>query len=324
MESILQLQDLTVCYGLRQGRPITALWGVSFELASGEAVAILGESGCGKTTLALALLGLLPNNASVHHGTIIFRGTNLLTLGERELQKVRGAQISLVHQEPGLALNPVLRVGDQVAEVLRAHTGMSSRQARGESKELLAQVGFPAKSRIDEAFPHQLSGGQQQRVVIAQAIACHPDLIIADEPTTALDAAAQLEIIALLQSLQQKLKLALVLITHNPAVLIPLVQRILVMYAGQIVEDGPARQVLDRPLHPYTNGLLQCGRATLPQGPRPRSLASIPGEPPNLAALSAGCAFAPRCPERMDVCQSRPPVETQPEKARRVRCFKYE
>jgi oligopeptide/dipeptide ABC transporter ATP-binding protein len=229
-----------------------------------------------------------------------------------------------VHQEPGLALNPVLRAGDQVAEVLRAHKGLSAKQAREESKELLAQVGFAAENRIDEAFPHQLSGGQRQRVAIAQAIACHPALIIADEPTTALDAAVQLEIIALLRSLQQKLNLALILITHDPAVLIPTVHRILVIYAGRVVEEGPAQQVLQSPLHPYTQGLLQCGLAPAPQDSEVRPLASIPGEPPNLAALPAGCAFAPRCPERMDVCVGSQPEETQPEKARRVRCFKYE
>lgn len=324
MESLLQVRDLTVCYSSRQEGLLTALSGVSFELAAGEAVGILGESGCGKTTLALALLGLLPRNATLQSGAIIFRGLNLLTLGERELQKIRGAGISLVHQEPGLALNPVLRVGNQVAEVLRAHKGLSAKRAREESKGLLAQVGFAADSRLDEAFPHQLSGGQRQRVVIAQAIACHPALIIADEPTTALDAAVQVEIITLLQSLQQKLNLALILITHDPAVLIPSVHRILVMYAGRVVEEGPARQVLEKPLHPYTQGLLQCGWAGLPRDSPVRPLACIPGAPPTLAALPAGCAFAPRCQERMDVCGIRPPGETYPEKARRVRCFKYE
>jgi peptide/nickel transport system ATP-binding protein len=321
MESVLQVQDLTVCYGLSKGHPICALSSVSFELAFGEAVGILGESGCGKTTLALALLGLLPKGAVVQQGAIIFRGTNLLTLSERDLQKVRGAGISLVHQEPGMALNPVLRVGDQVAEVLRSHKSLSAKQAREESKALLAQVGFAPESRIDEAFPHQLSGGQRQRVVIAQAISCHPALIIADEPTTALDAVVQLEIIAQLQSLQQKLNLALILITHDPAVLALIAHRILVMYAGRIVEEGPAQQVLQKPLHPYTQGLLQCGLAA---GDSPaQAYASIPGEPPNLASLPAGCAFAPRCSERMDVCESRPPAEANPEKARRVRCFKY-
>lgn len=324
MESVLRVQDLTVCYGSPQDRPLTAVRGVSFELAPGEAVGLLGESGCGKTTLALAMLRLLPKGTCIQGGSIYFRGNDLLTLGERELQNIRGAGISLVHQEPGLALNPVLRVGVQVAEVLRAHEGLSPKQAREKAKSLLAQVGFAAESRIDEAYPHQLSGGQRQRVVIAQAIACHPDIIIADEPTTALDAAAELEVLALLQSLQRELNLALVLITHKPTLLIPIAHRIMVMYAGRIIEEGPAQQVLGQPLHPYTKGLLQCGSATAPQGFPMRPLATIPGEPPNLAALPVGCAFAPRCPERMEVCGSHPPAESHPGNARRVWCFKYE
>jgi oligopeptide/dipeptide ABC transporter ATP-binding protein len=323
MDSMLQVRDLTVCYGSRQRSPFTALNRVSFQLASGEAIGILGESGCGKTTLALALLGLLPQGAAVQHGAIIFQGTDHLTIGERDLQKVRGARIALVHQEPGSALNPVLRIGDQVAEVLIAHKGLSSRQAAAQAREILAQVGFTAESHIDQAFPHQLSGGQRQRVVIAQAIACHPALIIADEPTTALDAAVQVEILTLLRTLQHTLGIALVLITHDPAVLAPMVHRILVMYAGRVVEDGPAQQVLEKPLHPYTRGLLECRLAIVPAAFQARPLASIPGEPPNLAAHPAGCAFAPRCLDRMDRCDDLVPEETQPEKARRVWCFKY-
>jgi oligopeptide/dipeptide ABC transporter ATP-binding protein len=323
MEALLRVQDLTVRYGVSQRRPLEALSGVSFALAAGEALGVLGESGSGKTTLAMAILGLLPKSASVARGAIIFRGTNLLALSEREWQKVRGAGISLVHQEPGLALNPVLRVGDQVAEVLRAHHDVTARQAREKSKELLAQVGLAAETRIDEAFPHQLSGGQRQRVVIAQAIAGRPALIIADEPTTALDTAVQLEIVALMRELQTKLGLALILIAHDPGVLMPVVQRIVVMYAGRIVEDGSTQQVLTAPSHPYTQSLLQCRLAALPQDRQAR-LTAIQGEPPDLAALAAGCVFAPRCPDRMDVCDSRPPVETRREGAQRVWCFKYE
>lgn len=321
---MLQVRDLTVCYGSRQRSLFTALNRVSFEIAPGEAIGMLGESGCGKTTLALALLGLLPKSAAVRQGAITFQGTDLLTIGERDWQKVRGARIALVHQEPGSALNPVLRVGDQVAEVLRAHKGLYSRQAGEEAVALLSQVGFAAESRIEQAFPHQLSGGQRQRVVIAQAIACRPALIVADEPTTALDAAVQVEILTLLQTLQQKLGLALILITHDPALLAPMVHRILVMYAGRVVEDGPAQQVLEKPLHPYTRGLLDCRLAHLPADFQARPLAPIPGEPPNLAALPAGCAFAPRCPDRMERCNDLAPAETQLEYARRVRCFKYE
>src|SRR5579872_2128710 len=319
MEPLLQVHNLSVHYEVRRSHPVRVLSDISFDLASGDAVGLLGESGSGKTTLSLALLRLLPKTARVAKGAIIFRGTNLLESDERELQRIRGAGISLVHQEPGLVLNPVLRVGDQIAEVLRAHRDLSARKAWAMVKKLLAQVGLDGDSNIDAAFPHQLSGGQRQRVVIAQAIACGPALLIADEPTTALDAAVQLEILALLRDLQARLRLGLILITHDPAVLLSTAQRILVMYAGRIVEDGPAHQVLHQPAHPFTKALLQCRSAASLQGAQTRFTA-IPDEPPNLAALPAGCAFAPRCPERMDVCDSRRPVETHLERARRVWC----
>lgn len=322
MSSLLRVEDLTVRYGVGGQRFVSALSHVSFDLAAGEAVGILGESGCGKTTLAMTLLGLLPSAASIASGAILFQGTNLLGLEERDFEKVRGAAVSLVHQEPGLALNPVLRVGDQIAEVLRAHQHLSSRQARQKSRELLAQVGLQ-QAGIAGAYPHQLSGGQRQRVVIAQAIACHPALIIADEPTTALDAATGAEIMALLQSLRQELGLAILLISHDPAVLAPIAQRILVFYAGRIVEEGPTREILASPLHPYTQGLLRCGWAMAPGSPE-QPLTSLPGEPPNLAALPVGCAFAPRCAERMEICDNHPPAAAHPERARHVWCCKYD
>lgn len=324
MESLLRVQNLTVSYGTDRRLPLRAICDISFELAAGQALGVLGESGSGKTTLALALLRLLPAGASIERGAVIFRGTNLVTAGNRVLQKIRGAGISLVHQEPGLALNPVMRAGEQVAEVLRAHQELTSRQARLQATELLAEVGLAAESRIGEAFPHQLSGGQRQRVVIAQAIACRPALLIADEPTTALDACAQVEILALLRDLQVKMGLSLILITHDPAALTSTVQRIVVMYAGRIVEDGPADQVLAGPCHPFTQGLLRCGLSTSPENFPARRLASLPGEPPNLGALPTGCAFAPRCPERLPVCDFQSPAETHREQMRRVWCFKYE
>ncbi len=324
MNVVLKVEDLTVCYGDRFKRAITAVNSVTFEISAGETVGILGESGCGKTSLASALLGLLPRGGFVQHGAASFRGTNLLALGERALQKIRGSGISLIHQDPSLALNPVRRVGEQIAEILIAHRGMRSKQARKESKSILAHVGFTADCDIDKAFPHQLSGGQKQRVVIAQAIACQPALLIADEPITALDAVVQVEIIELLRTLQKQLNLALILITHTPAILFPIAHRVLVMYAGRIIEQGPAHEVLGAPLHPYTRELLKCGLDVLSRESAVRPLASIPGEPPNLAALPMGCAFAPRCSDRMEVCEARAPAESHPEKSRDVWCFKYE
>src|SRR5215472_25454 len=322
MHALLQVRDLTVAYYLNRGRGITALKDLSFEIAPGEAVGLLGESGCGKTTLALSLLRLLPPTGRTLRGSVVFRGRNLLELKESELQKVRGAEISMVYQEPGSALNPVIRVGDQVAEVLRAHQEMSQRCARKEAGSLLAQVGLSEESRISDAYPHQLSGGQRQRVVIAQAIACRPALIIADEPSTALDSVTQIEILTLLKRLQTELQLALLFITHDPGLLAQLVDRVVVMYAGRLIEAGPAEQVLERPLHPYTQGLLRA-RPTLSGVSGKRFLNVIPGSPPDPASMPPGCPFEPRCWDRMDVCRTLEPALLRRGQSGSAACFKY-
>jgi peptide/nickel transport system ATP-binding protein len=323
MEPLLQVHNLTVGYGRDRTRWFAAVRNLSFGIAPGEAVGLLGESGCGKTTLGLSLLRLLPPSGRVACGSIIFRGRNLLELRERELERVRGAGISMVYQEPGMALNPVLRVGAQIADVLRAHEPLSRRRGRAEAKALLAQVGFTEESRIVDAYPHQLSGGQRQRVVIAQAIAGRPSLLIADEPTTALDAVIQMEILGLLKRLKEKLQLALLLITHNPGVLTQLAERVMVMYAGRLVEEGPAQQVFQNPLHPYTKGLLQSGLMRRADENRKQPLPTIGGEPPDPTRLAWGCVFEPRCGDRMDVCRTGEPEEFSPETSRRVCCFKY-
>lgn len=322
MQPLLQVRDFTVVYGSDR-QLVPAVAEMSFEMAAGEAVGLLGESGCGKTTLGLALLGLLPAAGRVARGSVIFSGTDLLTLGERELERIRGAEISMVHQEPGMALNPVFRVGDQIAEVLRAHGPLSWTRSREEAKALLAQVGFPAESGIHEAYPHQLSGGQKQRVVIAQAIACRPALIIADEPTTSLDAVTQSEIRTLLKTLQAKLQLALLLISHDPAEHEQMVERILVMYAGHLVEAGRTQEVLEKPLHPYTQGLLRARLSNLPSEKHKKPVAVIPGEAPDPARLPMGCAFEPRCPDSQSLCGMRKPPEFQREASRRIACFNY-
>ncbi|HWZ43910.1 MAG TPA: ABC transporter ATP-binding protein [Candidatus Saccharimonadales bacterium] len=323
MQPLLQVRNLEVCYALDDRRQSIAVDGLSFDITSGEAVGVLGESGCGKTTLGLSLLRLLPKAASVLRGAVVFQGKDLLTLAECDLRRVRGAGISMVYQEPGMALNPVIRVGDQIAEVLRAHESMSWARAREEACALLAQVGLATVDRIDMAYPHQLSGGQKQRVVIAQAIACHPALIIADEPTTALDAVTQMEILTLLKGFQERLRLAFLLISHNPDDLDHFADRILVMYAGQVVEEGPARDVLQSPLHPYTRGLLRSRPANGPDRNRKRFLEVIPGEPPDLGDMPEGCAFAARCPDGRSLCRTRKPEEVWPEAVRRVRCVNY-
>jgi oligopeptide/dipeptide ABC transporter ATP-binding protein len=323
MQPLLQVRNLAVGYCSDQLGPIFAINDLSFDIAAGEAVGVLGESGCGKTTLGLTLLGLLPPAGRPANGSVIFRGTDLLTLGERELQKIRGAGISMVYQEPGMALNPVIRVGDQVAEVLRTHSALGLARSREEAKGLLTQVGFPAGSCIDEAYPHQLSGGQKQRVVIAQAIACHPALIIADEPTTALDVVAQTEILTLLKTLQTRLQLALLLISHDPGELEEFVDRILVMYAGRLVEEGPTKEVMQKPLHPYSQGLLRARLSSVPSENHKQPLPVIPGESPDLADLPVGCAFEARCHDARSLCRTRMPQEIRPEASRRVACFNY-
>lgn len=323
MQPLLHVRDLTVCYGSDDRRPIVAVDGLSLDIAAGEAVGLLGESGCGKTTLGLTLLGLLPGAGYVRSGSVNFMEIDLLSLRERHLQRIRGAWISIVYQEPGMALNPVLRVGDQIGEVLRAHSRLSLSRAREEANVLLTQVGFAANSGISEAYPHQLSGGQKQRVVIAQAIACRPALIIADEPTTALDAVTQTEILTLLKTLQTKLQMALLFISHDPGALERVVDRILVMYAGRLVEEGPTYDVLLEPLHPYTRGLLRAWPGTTGAQKHRQLLPVIPGEPPDLAHLPVGCVFEPRCPEGRSSCRTRIPEDSQPEAFRRVACFNY-
>jgi oligopeptide/dipeptide ABC transporter ATP-binding protein len=324
MEPLLQVRDLAVCYHADDRRPTMAVDDLSFDVFPGEAAGLLGESGCGKTTLGLTLLGLLPGTGYVRSGSIIFADINLLTLRERQLRKVRGARMSMVYQEPGAALNPVIRVGDQIAEVIRSHKRLGWALCREEAKSLLTQVGFAAGSSISDAYPHQLSGGEKQRVVIAQAIACRPALIIADEPTTALDPVTQSEILSLLKALQTKLQIAMLLISHDPGVLEDVVDRILVMYAGRLVEEGTTYDVLAKPLHPYTRGLLRASPARLGPEYRRRLLPVIQGEPPNLAHLPVGCVFEPRCPDRRTLCRTCTPKESQPEAARRVACFNYD
>jgi peptide/nickel transport system ATP-binding protein len=253
---LLQVEDLTVRYRSTGRGALAALEGVTCDIGKGEAVGLLGESGCGKTTLGLAILGLLPPAGNIIRGSVVFGGRNLLTLGERELREVRGAGISMVHQEPGSALNPVLRVGEQVSEVLRAHRRVDRESTREETAALFAQVGLAKETGIEAAYPHQLSGGQQQRVAIAQAIACRPAMVIADEPTTALDAATQLEILNLLKRLREELHVALLLISHDPRVLTRAVDRLLVMREGRIVEQVSTREGPQKSHHAYTDELL--------------------------------------------------------------------
>jgi oligopeptide/dipeptide ABC transporter ATP-binding protein len=323
-EYFAQVRELTVTYSPEEGEPIRALDGVSIEVRSGEIVGILGESGCGKSTLASALLRLLAPHAKCGGGTILFCGRNLLNLSERELRTIRGREISLIPQDPALSLNPIMTAGSQVAEVLRAHLPLNAQQRRERVIELFREVGFDHPEEVYSAYPHQLSGGQRQRIAIAQAVACRPALLIADEPTSKLDATLQAEILALLSQIRKQHRTAILVISHDPALFAGFADRIAVMYAGRIVEVGSSAEIFGRPLHPYTQALVRIAAASMVTGSSPRvRLPAIEGESPDPACIPVGCRFEPRCSERMDICSRRYPREFMPEPSRPVNCFKY-
>ena len=317
---LLDVSDLSVTLPTAQGR-FAALRGVSFALERGDTFGLVGESGCGKSMTALALMGLLPEGAQVG-GSIRFDGRELISLDDKAYGALRGDRLGMVFQEPMTALNPVHTVGHQIAESLRLHRGASAASARAEALRLLERVRLPqARARLD-AYPHQLSGGQRQRVVTAIALACGPDLLIADEPTTALDATVQREVLDLLAELRRDSGMALLLISHNLDVMAAQVDRMAVMYAGRIVEAGPTRAVFERQAHPYTRGLFAARpRLGLARGTR---LATIAGRVPALYEMPAGCAFAARCALAVDACRTAMPPWAAVEGEHGVACIRWQ
>ena len=324
-EKLVQICDLAITYARDGEQAIHALDAVSLDIEAAEVVGILGESGSGKSTLGLALLRLLPAYARYVRGAILFRGQDLLQLRDPELRKLRGQEISLIPQDPALSLNPVIKVGEQIAEVIRAHFVMNGQQRKYRGIELLAEVGFDEPHEIYDAYAHQLSGGQRQRIAIAQAVACRPALVVADEPTSKLDAGLQADIIALLSKIQARHGMGFLVITHDPTILPGFADRVVVMYAGHIVEEASTRDTFRRPLHPYTEALVSLSKPFLGRDLDTVSelLPVIKGAPPDLSRVASGCRFEPRCAERMEVCIRREPQETVPESSRRVSCFKY-
>lgn len=319
---ILCVRGLSVRYAAAGKAPHPALLNIDCDIGRGEIVGILGESGSGKSTFARSMLGLLPAGTETS-GAISFGGNDLLRINERQWEAIRGARIAMVFQDPGLSLSPVMRAGDQIGEVLRAHGRDDRQQRRQQIHTLLEDVGFSQPERIYAAYPHQLSGGELQRIAIAQALACRPELIIADEPTCSLDVTLQAEILGVLRTAVRKLGCALILITHNPALLADFADRLLVMYAGRIVEEGPVSRVYRRPLHPYTKGLLDLIPSSLTAARATPHLPAIPGSLGDSDHHSGGCVFAPRCFARTEICQRETPTDAVPEPHRRVSCFNY-
>ncbi len=301
----LSVENLTTVFDVAP-RPVVAVNAVSFEVRKGETLGLVGESGSGKSVTAFSIIGLLQPPGRVASGRVMFQGRDLASLPEREMRKVRGAGIGFVFQEPMAALNPVMRVGAHIAEALVVHGLASKVEARSRAIDLLRAVKITDPEKRVDDYPHQLSGGLRQRVMMAVALACKPPLLIADEPTTALDVTVQAQILDLLRDMKKQFDLSLLLITHDLGVIAETADRVAVMYAGRIVEQGTVREIFHQPKHPYTRGLL----ASIPGGAAGSRLRAIEGTVPNLASLPPGCSFAPRCGDRMPVCDTAFPPQT--------------
>ncbi len=313
---LLSVEDLGVEFP-RNGGTVRAASGVSFALGTGETVALVGESGCGKSATALALFRLVPPPGRIVSGRVVFEGTDLLPLPEDAIRRFRGAGLAWVPQEPGAALNPVLSIGSQIVDVIRAHRAVPKREAWAEAVDLLGRVGIPDPAQRAREYAHQYSGGMKQRALVAMALSARPKLLVADEPTTAVDPTLKLGILDLLRSLRDERGLSILLITHDMGAVAALADRVLVMYAGRIVEEAPVQALFDDPRHPYTRGLL----ASVPRVDLERGLLpSIPGTVPDLAHLPPGCAFHPRCPVAQDACRAAVPPLAPDGPGRRVAC----
>src|SRR5438874_5387665 len=318
-ERLIEVKDLKVQFATEDGI-VRAVDGVSFELARGEVLGIVGESGSGKSVTAMTLLGLTKEKNTRFEGEVLYKGRNVLAMNEDELQEVRGNEMSMIFQDPMTSLNPVYTVGAQICEAIQTHEKADKRSARLRAVELLKQVGIPnAESRVDN-FPHEFSGGMRQRAMIAMALACNPDVLIADEPTTALDVTIQAQIIELIDRLKDEFNSAVILITHDLGVVADVADEIIVMYAGRVVERGAKRSVFYDPQHPYTWGLL--GSIPRLDRPKPEKLHSIKGAPPSLINLPRGCKFRPRCPHAFEKCFEEPRLEARVEDPKHLdRCW---
>ena len=313
---LIDVRNLNVTFKGEEG-PVYAVSDVSFDLAAGETLALLGESGCGKSVTMKSLMRLHPAHKTRIEGQINIDGVDLLSMRPAALSAMRGKTVSMVFQEPMLAFDPVYTVGDQIMESVRRHEGCSRADARKRALEMLERVRIPSAAKRLDAYPHEMSGGMRQRAMIALALACKPKILLADEPTTALDATVQIQVLLLLKELQRELGMSMIFVTHDVGVAIEVADRTAVMYAGRIIEEGPVDHVLSKPWHPYTQGLL--GATVHPGMDRKQALPAIPGSPPQLTRQITECAFAPRCSYRTDACLNPMPAAYQAD-SRAVRC----
>ena len=318
---ILEVEDLRTHFRLKTGM-LKAVDGLSFSLRAGRTLCIVGESGSGKTVTSLSIMRLIDPPGRIVGGRLLYRGRDLMQLSEPEMEKVRGDRIAMVFQDPMSSLNPSFRVGSQIAEGMMEHRDMSEKAARERTIELMSRVGIPQPEARFRDYPHQFSGGMRQRVLIAGAIACEPDLLIADEPTTALDVTIQAQILRLLRDIQRTLGSALILVTHDLGVVAAMADDVMVMYAGKVVEYGDVRTIFARPAHPYTKGLLSS--LVRLDDTRDSALQPIPGLPPDLARLPAGCSFQPRCPVAVAACRENYPALRPSSEGHLVACHLVE
>jgi peptide/nickel transport system ATP-binding protein/oligopeptide transport system ATP-binding protein len=321
MEKLLEVKNLKTYFYTEDG-VVQAIDGIDFYIKAGETLGVVGESGCGKSVTSLSILRLIqtPPGKILEDSEIYLDGQNLLALSEKEMRQIRGNKISMIFQEPMTSLNPVFKIGNQISEVLELHQGMNKEQARQKSIEMLKLVGISRPEKVVDDYPHSLSGGMRQRVMIAMALACNPQLLIADEPTTALDVTIQAQILELMKKLKTDLNASVMLITHNLGVVAETCQRIIVMYAGKIVEEGDVYSIFEEPKHPYTQGLLK----SIPNiEVKQAKLDSIPGMVPNPLNMPKGCKFEPRCERALEICRTKEPDLTNLGVERNVRCFLY-
>ncbi|MBQ5598843.1 MAG: ABC transporter ATP-binding protein [Lachnospiraceae bacterium] len=320
MSHLLEVKDLTTAFSADYGETVSVDH-ISFHVDEGETVCIVGESGCGKSVTSLSIMGLLGRGGAVKDGSALFAGRNLLELGEKELDELRGNRIAMIFQDPLTSLNPVFTIGNQITESIRTHMNISKDEARERAIQVLAKVGMPDPDRVMKKYPHTMSGGMRQRAMIAMALSCDPDLLIADEPTTALDVTIQAQIMSLLKKLREESGMSMILITHDIGLVARMADRVIVMYAGQLIEEAPVKELFAEPRHPYTKALL----ATVPSiyDSKDRVLESIPGIVPENYDKIKGCRFADRCPYRRPECDD-PQKDIVINDLHKVKCWRAE